>query len=161
MNIQWLVPSQIEAVTRPSLHTHKQRKIMELAVPISADAITNVTREGCRGLSVHSLRSGRNIAASPLSACGTLPVRSSLSPTDRLPNKLRLTVWFDALFDDFVCAVGQCLSSSCWHAEIEYTVLLKDSLYWTHDYGLESLVPPIEGVDCNELRIVTGRWEVS
>ena len=30
-NIQWLVPSQIEAVTRPSLHTHKQRKTKELA----------------------------------------------------------------------------------------------------------------------------------
>ena len=34
-NIQWLVPSQIEAVTRPSLHTHKQRKTMELAVPMA------------------------------------------------------------------------------------------------------------------------------
>ena len=34
-NIQWLVPSQIEAVTRPSLHTHKQCKTKELAATMA------------------------------------------------------------------------------------------------------------------------------
>ena len=34
-NIQWLVPSQIEAVTRPFLHTHKQCKTKELAATMA------------------------------------------------------------------------------------------------------------------------------